>query len=103
MIGNWATIATFLVPAEDAVSGMYFARFIIPEDSPMSTTRTWRADASRVTDDKQHAMLGRDPKLPPAGADSKHAYGAAGKNKLRIALRFVYSSRPHTYANTPPK
>lgn len=83
--GNWEDIATWR-PAAEAASGVYFARFVLPT-GPGWRENHWRADASRVTYDPNHAMAGRDPKLPPAGADQPHAYGAAGKYRLRSALR----------------
>ena len=79
--GNWAVVARWPVPL-NATSGLYFARAVLPTRVP----GRWRADASRVNYDPHHAVAGSDPTLPPDGS-LPHAYGAAGKNRLRNALR----------------
>lgn len=82
--GNWATVARFDVP-EDAVSGLYAARF------SLEGSGGWREDASKLSYDPHHAMVGRDPGLPPQVG--LHAYGAAGKyHSQRSRLRRPRSS-----------
>ena len=78
--GNWATIASYNLP-QSATSGLYFARFTLEQQD-----NNWRQDASKKMYDARHAMAGRDPKLPPMGAERQHAYGAAGMFPMRNPL-----------------
>ena len=80
--GNWAVVALYALPA-DAVTGLYFARAVLPSADP--DKKAWRADASRIKTDRLHAVEGADPRAAPAAGP--HKYGAAGRNRLRNALR----------------
>ena len=77
--GNWAVVASFAIPT-NATTGLYFGRATL-----LNPNDNWRTDDSPKRFDPSHAMVGRDPLLPPDGS-LPHAYGAAGKNRPRNAL-----------------
>ena len=77
--GNWETVAEFAMPT-NATSGLYFGRAVA-----LGPYVGWRADGSKVMYDRNHAVVGADPALPPDGS-LPHAYAAAGRNPLRNAL-----------------
>ena len=83
--GNWATVATFELPA-NATSGLYFGRPTL-----LTPNSNWRTDDSRHKIDPLHSIAGRDPSLPPDGTLA-HAYGASGRNRLRNALTLPRAS-----------
>ena len=72
--GNWAVVARFAIPS-NATTGLYFGRATL-----LTPNSNWRTDDSPKRFDPAHAMVGRDPLLPPDGS-LPHAYGAAGRNR----------------------
>lgn len=83
--GNWAVVASFAIPL-DATTGLYFGRATL-----LNPNDNWRTDDSPKRFDPNHAMVGRDPLLPPDGS-LPHAYGAAGRNRPRNALTLPRAS-----------
>ena len=93
--GNWAVVASFAIPS-NATTGLYFGRatLLTPNDN-------WRTDDSPKRFDPSHAMVGRDPLLPPDGS-LPHAYGAAGRNRPRNALAMPRASHIWFVVREPP-